>query len=152
MLARITLMIAAASLFAGCASVPMTDSAQSDQAKLFATPPAGQSALYIYRDSNLGAALKKDVWVDGECIGETAPKVFFYKTVAGDKEHMISTESEFSPNDLKLFTKSGTNYFIRQYIKLGAFVGGANLESIDATKGEKAVKRLSMAQGGTCSK
>lgn len=139
-------------LFSGCASVPMANKDQSDQAKLFATPPEGQAGLYIYRDSSLGAALKKDIWIDGECVGESAAKVFFYRTVAGDTEHTISTESEFSPNDLKLLVKSGVNYFIRQYIKMGVFVGGANLEVVEVAKGESAVKKLSLAPGGTCSK
>mgnify|MGYP001075931806 CR=1 FL=1 len=152
MFARLTAIVMAATLFAGCASVPMAENAQSSQVKLFPEPPAGQSALYIYRDSSLGGALKKDVWVDGECLGETAPKVFFYKTVAGDKEHTISTESEFSPNDLKLFTRSGSNYFVRQYIKVGVFVGGANLKVVDEEQGRKAVAKLSLARAGTCSK
>jgi hypothetical protein len=139
-------------LFSGCASVPMVQGAQSSQAKTFGPPPEGKAGLYIYRDSSLGAALKKDIWVDGECIGQSAPKVFFYTTVSGDVEHKISTESEFSPNDIELFTKSGINYFIRQAIKLGVFVGGAKLEVVDATKGEAAVRELGEAAGGTCSK
>lgn len=99
----------------------------------------------------LGAALKKDIWVDGECIGETVPKIFFYEEVVGDKEHTISTESEFSPNDLLVKTESGKNYFINQYIKLGAFVGGANLELVDEATGKQAVAQLDMAKKGTCS-
>lgn len=31
----------------------------------------------------------------------------------------ISTESEFSPNDLNLTADAGKNYFVRQYIKVG---------------------------------
>lgn len=152
MLKKLTVVAAAVLFFSGCASVPMTTKAQSDQAKLFTAPPEGQSGLYIYRDSNFGTALKKDIWVDGKCVGESAPKTFFYQAVAGNKEHTISTESEFSPNDLKLLVKSGVNYFIRQSIKLGVFVGGAKLEVVDTTKGENAVKGLSLAQGGVCSK
>ena len=84
--------------------------------------------MYVYRSNNIvGSALKKDIWVDGECLGETARGVFFYKEVDGNKNHTISTESEFSPNHLKIEVQSGKNYFIQQYIKLGFFVGGANL-------------------------
>jgi hypothetical protein len=152
MLKKTAIITMAALFFSGCASVPMEDKALSDQAKLFASPPEGQSGLYIYRGSGPGMSLKKDIWVDGECVGESAPNVFFYKTVAGDKDHAISTESEFSPNVLNLFTKSGINYFVRQYIKLGVFVGGANLETVGTAEGENAVKGLSLAQGGNCSK
>lgn len=62
------------------------------------------------------------------------------------------TESEFSPNDLKLVTRSGNNYFVRQYIKVGVFVGGANLKVVDEEQGRKAVAKLSLARAGTCSK
>jgi len=85
-------------------------------------------------------------------IGETAPNVFFYKEVEGDKEYKLSTESEFSPNDLIVKVKSGMLYFVRQYIKMGIFVGGAGLELIENSKGKEAVKGLEMAKKGTCSK
>ncbi|MGQ4276447.1 DUF2846 domain-containing protein [Pseudidiomarina sp. E22-M8] len=104
------------------------------QAKEFSTPAAGTSGLYIYRDSSLGGALKKSLWVDGECLGESAPFVFFYQPVTGDEEHTISTESEFSPNDFVLYTEEGKNYYLRQYVKIGVFVGGANLEEVNEQK------------------
>jgi hypothetical protein len=139
-------------LLTGCASVPMESEAVSAKAKSFAPPTDGNSGLYIYRTSGVGTALKKDVRVDGKCIGESAPKVFFYEEVKGNEEHKISTESEFSPNDLLLKTESGRNYFIRQYIKLGVFVGGANLELVEEDKGKQDVSKLGMAKKGTCSK
>ena len=138
-------------LVSGCTSVPMANVEQSNMAKKFMPPPAGKSALYIYRDSSFGGALKKDVLIDDKCIGETAPNVFFYKQVEGNKEYKLSTESEFSPNDLVLKVKSGKLYFIRQYIKMGVFVGGAGLELVENTKGKEAVKGLEMAKQGTCS-
>lgn len=64
-------------LVVGCASVPMQDVKTSGQAKAFNAPTNGNAGLYVYRDTALGSALKKDVWVDGECLGETAPKMFF---------------------------------------------------------------------------
>jgi hypothetical protein len=121
-------------------------------AKKFNPPVEGSSGLYIYRPSSLGGALKKDIWVDGKCIGESAPYVFFYEEVEGDKSHKVSTESEFSPNDLIVKVKSGMHYFIRQYIKFGVFVGGAALELVDEEKGKKEVSELDMATKGTCSK
>lgn len=152
MLTKLAALTALALFVTGCASVPMANKAESDQAKSFAAPPEGQSGLYIYRDSNYGGALKKDIWVDGKCIGESAPKTFFYTTVAGDATHTISTESEFSPNNLELFVKSGVNYFIRQSIKMGVFVGGAKLQVVEEKQGVNAVKGLTLAQGGACSK
>lgn len=135
----------------GCASVPMETQETSDQVKQFQPPTKGMAGLYIFRSSGMGTALKKDVWVDGKCIGETAPNMFFFEEVTGDQEHTIATESEFSPNDLKLKTASDANYFIRQYIRLGVFVGGANLETVDEAEGKKIVQGLGLAKKGTCS-
>lgn len=96
--------------------------------------------------------MKKDVWLDGKCIGESAPNIFFYETVKGDVEHKISTESEFSPNDLLIKTESGKNYFVRQYIKIGVFVGGAGVELVSDEKGKEEVAKLELAKTGICSK
>lgn len=151
MFKSLTVAALTALLFTGCASVKMESKEASQKAKEFAQPTAGQSGLYIYRDSFVGKALKKDVWVDGKCVGETGPDVFFRTEVEGNKHHTVSTESEFSPNTLSLFTEAGRNYFIRQYIKLGAFVGGAGVELIPEEQGKAAVAKLDMASPGTCS-
>ena len=154
MFKKIAIIALVSTLAAGCASVPvpMESAERNTTAKKFNPPSEGSSGLYIYRPSSLGGALKKDVWVDGKCIGESAPYVFFYEEVEGDKSHKVSTESEFSPNDLLIKVKSGMHYFIHQYIKLGLFVGGADLELVDEEEGKKEVSELDMATKGTCSK
>ena len=144
-------IVIATALISGCASVPMESKEASVKAKQFNPPTEGDSGLYIYRDSFVGQALKKDIWIDGKCIGESAPDVFFYEEVKGGEQHIISTESEFSPNDLTINTIAGTNYFINQYIKIGVFVGGAGLELVDEAKGKEAVMKLELAKQGTCS-
>jgi hypothetical protein len=136
----------------GCSTVPLEPKNISENAKIFSLPPKGESGIYVYRDSIFGAALKKDIWIDNKCLGESAPKVFFYTTVKGNTTHIIATESEFSPNQLVINTKAGKNYFVRQYIKMGVFVGGADLELINADEAKKAISELDMAKKGTCSK
>jgi len=147
----IVLAILVMSLFSGCASVPMESPEKSSIAKKFDTPSNGMAGLYIYRSGSFGGALKKDIWVDGKCVGESAPDVFFFLQVQGDMEHKISTESEFSPNDLAVNTKSGKNYFVHQYLKMGLFVGGAGLELVDENEGKNEIAKLSLANSGTCS-
>jgi hypothetical protein len=139
-------------LVSGCASVPMQSAETSEAVKTFSPPSSGSAALYIYRSGSFGGALKKDVWVDGKCVGETAPNIFFYQEVDGGVEHKISTESEFSPNDLLVTTESGKSYFVRQYMKFGVFVGGAGLELVSEEKGKAEVTKLKLAQSGNCSK
>lgn len=148
---KILMVAVLSALFlSGCASVPMTSKEQSDMAKTFDSPSTNNAGLYIYRSGSFGGALKKDVWVDEKCIGETAPNVFFYQEVQGNEEHKISTESEFSPNDLLVKTEGGKNYFVRQYIKMGVFVGGAGMELVEEEKGKEEVQNLEMAKKGSC--
>jgi hypothetical protein len=145
-------VLSAALLLTGCASVSMAPKEDSVKAKQFAQPSGNNAGVYIYRNSFAGKALKKDIWVDGKCIGESAPDVFFYTEVEGGKTHKIDTESEFSPNTLELMVEAGKNYFVRQYIKLGAFVGGAGVEQVSEEQGKRDVASLEMAQQGSCSK
>ena len=144
-------MLTATLLITGCASVDMASKAESAKAKEFNPPNQGNAGVYGYRDSFVGKALKKDVWIDGRCIGESAPDVFFYTEVEGGKNHKVDTESEFSPNTLELMFETGKNYFIRQFIKMGVFVGGAGLEQIPEEQGKIAVATLEMAKPGKCS-
>lgn len=147
-----SLLAITASLFlTGCASVDMAPKEESLRLKQFSGPSANNAGLYVYRNSSFGGALKKDIWVDGKCIGESAPNVFFYTDVEGGKKHKLSTESEFSPNDLELSFDAGKNYFVRQYIKMGAFVGGAGLEVIPEQQGKTDIATLELAKMGNCS-
>ena len=143
--------LAATLLISGCASVEMASKAESAKAKEFNAPSQGNAGVYIYRDSFVGKALKKDVWIDGKCIGESAPDVFFYTEVEGGKNHKVDTESEFSPNTLELMFEAGKKYFIRQFIKMGVFVGGAGLEQVPDEQGKKDVAKLELAKSGKCS-
>ena len=143
--------VSMALILTGCASVDMASQSDSAKAKEFPPPSQGNAGLYIYRDSFVGKALKKDIWVDGKCVGESAPDVFFYTEVEGGKTHTIDTESEFSPNKLEMMFEPGKNYFVRQYIKIGVFVGGAGVEEIPEEQAKKDVAKLNMAKPGKCS-
>jgi len=143
----------AALTLTGCASVPLASNSESVKAKSFPVPSEGHSGLYVYRDSFAGKALKKDVYLDRKCVGETADKVFFYQQIESGKPHVLATESEFSPNNLPLNnTVSGQNYFVRQYIKMGVFVGGAGLELVPEAEGKRVVSKpdVKLASGGNC--
>jgi len=141
----IILTITTSSYLTGCASVPMASMEEDNLKKQFTAPPQGASGLYIYRNTNLGGALKKDVYIDGMLIGETAPMTYFYKRVKAGK-HTLSTESEFSDNDLILQAASGKNHFINQYIKMGLFVGGAGLELVSEKNGKNGVLECELAK------
>lgn len=135
------------SWLSGCATVPMAPSAQDQAMKAFNPPAKGMSGLYIFRDSSFGGALLKSIYVDGKFLGESGPNVYFYTEVRPG-EHTLSTESEFSENHLKLTTEAGKQYFVRQYIKMGLFVGGANFEIVPDNEGKKAVMECKLAVTG----
>jgi hypothetical protein len=139
------LLLVATFYLCGCASVPMAPVEEDVARKEFSAPTPGTAGLYIYRNSNLGGALKKSVYIDGELIGETGPMTYFYKEVQAGKRQ-LSTESEFSDNDLILDAQNGQNYFIRQYIKIGLFVGGANLEQVSEEVGKAGVLECKLAR------
>ena len=139
------LAIVASSVLSGCASVPTATKEKDLAAKAFTAPASDESGIYVYRDSFVGKALKKNIYVDGKLIGESANKVFFYKTVAPGT-HKLSTESEFSDNFTELKTEGGKNYFVEQSIKMGVFVGGAALKVVPEAEGKKAVLKCKLAK------
>jgi hypothetical protein len=145
------LVIATSMLVTGCASVNMAPKEDSTKAKQFALPTGNNAGLYVYRNSFFGKALKKDIWIDDKCLGESASDVFFYTQVEGGKSIKVSTESEFSANDLMVQVDSGKNYFVRRYIKIGALVGGAGVELMSEQQGKTDIAQLEMAQPGHCS-
>lgn len=139
------LLLVLTSYLTGCASVPMATVEEDIAKKQFNAPPPHLSGLYIYRNTNFGAALKKNISIDGQIIGESAPMTFFYKTLEPGT-HSISTESEFSDNSLQLKTEAGKNYYVKQIIKLGMFVGGADLIPVDELEGRNGVLECKLAK------
>jgi len=142
---RLAAALVAATLVTGCASVPLAAPEQDAALKTFAKPPADKAGLYVFRNSFVGQALKKSFYIDGALIGETSNKVFFYQEITPGT-HQVSTESEFSDNAISLEAVAGTNYFIEQYIKMGAFVGGANLRVVNETEGMAKVRECRLAR------
>lgn len=148
---KLGLLSLSLSLITGCAQVPMADKNASNKAKLFEKPAAGYSGIYVYRLGGPGTALKKDVHINGNCLGETAPYMFFYEQVPAGKQYKISTESEFSANDIYLNARDQEIYYIKQYMKMGLFVGGADLLEVNEHTGKADVMSVELAKKGICS-
>jgi len=138
------LTLVGAAFLNGCASVPMASLEDDTARKNFSSPSPGTAGLYIYRNTNLGGALKKFIYIDGELVAETGPMTYFYFEVQGGKRK-LSTESEFSENDLIVEVENGKNYFVQQAIKLGVFVGGAKLVLVPEAEGTKGVLECKLA-------
>ncbi len=147
MLSLIKLFAAALtfSVLVGCVSVPMDSPDTDAKLKAFPTPPPGQAGLYIYRDSYIGQGLKMRVKIDGEIIGETLNHVYFYRLITPG-QHVIATESEFSDNTLDLLAVAGQNYYIRQSMKIGFFLGGANLKLMQESIAQDHLQKSELAR------
>ena len=134
-----------AALLGGCASVPMSNVQDDLMRKEFAPPSESKSGIYVFRDGTFGTALTKYIKINGEVIGTTAPKTYFYTEIQPGL-HTVTTESEFGENSVVLQTIAGENYFIRQYLKMGVFVGGSDLTIVDSEAGQKGVLKCELAK------
>lgn len=132
-------------LITGCSSIPLASLDEDKVRKTFSPPADGLAGLYIYRNSYIGGALKKYLYIDGELFGESGPMTYFYREIAPG-EHILSTESQFSNNDITIQAKANENLFVRQYITLGLFAGGANFELVDEDEGMKGVLECKLAK------
>ncbi len=126
---------------AGCASVPMADSAADTQAKSFATA-ADKANIYIYRNESFGAAIKMPVLLNDQSVGDTAAKTYIFRQVEPGS-YTITSKSE-SDSTLQLNAESGKNYFIWQEIKMGAWTAGSKLQLVDEIKGTAGVNQSKM--------
>lgn len=140
----VTLSIMLSGLYlSGCASVPLASIEEDKSKKEFRLPNDDVSGLYIYRKANLGMALKKTVRINGKEICETADSSYFYLTVSPG-QHLIETESEFGYNDAELDTVGGENYYIKQWLRPGVFVGGAHLSIMEKEQAQKDIQKLKL--------
>lgn len=136
---RNLLLVVAVAMLTGCAATtPMATKMQDAASKSFAPPPAGLAGVYIFRDGSFGAGLLKRISIDGKTIGSIAPHTYFHNELTPGP-HTIATQAEFGDNELQLDAEAGKNYFIRQYIKFGTFVGSANIERVSEEEGKEGV-------------
>lgn len=128
--------------FVGCASVPMGDPKQDAALKTFQVP-AGKAGIYVYRNETMGAAIKMDVLVDGQNIGETAANTYLYREVAPGK-HTVASKAE-NTDTVEVDVKPGTLAFIWQEVKMGLMVARTKLHVVSEQEGKKGVMETKLA-------
>jgi hypothetical protein len=141
-------MVVAASLMgallvAGCASVPMAAPDADAAAKAFKTD-ASMANVYIYRNENMGAAVKMPVLLDNMSVGDTVANSYIMRPVTPGK-HVVTSKTE-NDSTLSLDAKAGTNYFIWQEVKMGAFAARSELHLVDEAKGKAGVLECKLVQ------
>jgi hypothetical protein len=140
---RLLIAAAAAALTVGCASVPMGDPAQDAALKNFPTASAGKAGVYIYRNETIGGAVKLNLSVDGQTLGSTAPKTYFYKEVTPGK-HTVTSYAE-NTDAVDFNAVAGKLYYVWQEVKMGVFTPRTKLHLVQDTDGQSGVRESKLA-------
>ncbi|MDO6387585.1 MULTISPECIES: DUF2846 domain-containing protein [unclassified Uliginosibacterium] len=136
--------LAAAALMTGCASVPMATPEQDAAAKSFAVT-ADKANVYIYRNENLGGAVKMPVVLDGKIVGDTLAKTYIKQEVAAGS-HTIVSKAE-NDAELKFDVVAGKNYFVWQEVKMGIWMARSALNLVDEAQGKAGVAECKLIEG-----
>lgn len=129
-------------LLSACASVPMGDAQKDATYKTFSAP-LNTAGVYIYRNENFGAALRMDVLVDGQTIGQSAAKTYFYVDVPPGK-HTFMSKSE-NEDTLTLDLVAGKLYYVWQEVKMGLLYARTKLNLMTETEGKAGVLECQLA-------
>ena len=125
-------------LFAiGCASGPK----YVEMAQTIPELSSNQGRIYIYRNSALGAAITPDVKLNGEVIGSSTAKGFYFVDKApGAYKMMTSTEVDRS---LSFILEAAQTRFVRLNVSMGFFVGHVYPELVEDAIGQKEIQNCS---------
>ncbi len=110
---------------AGCASVTLGDATQDEQLKTF-TGTTGKTGTYIFRNETLGAAIKMDMAIDGQSVGQTAANTYLFKQV-NPGQHVVTSQGDAAAT-ITVDAKPGTLVCGWQEAKLGFLSGGSMLQ------------------------
>lgn len=127
----------------GCASVNMGDAKQDAALKTFAITK-DKAGVYIYRNESMGAAIKMNVELDGQAIGQTAANTYLYKEVTPGK-HTFTSKAE-NDSSIEVDAKPGTLLYIWQEVKMGLLGARSKLQLVDQAQGQKGVLETKLAE------
>lgn len=138
----LSFLFASVFLLSGCASVPMAGLAQDAAAKTYQVKQ-GKSNIYVYRNENMGGAIKLTLLLDGKLVGDTAPKTYHLLEVDPGRHSLLSKAENDSVIDL--VTDAGSNYFVWQEVKMGMWQPRSLLQQVDEATGKAAVEECKRA-------
>jgi len=124
-------------------------SAKGPQFSEFEQPTKGQSNVYIYRTSYLGAKITPDIHKvnlstnDDEIIGSIKPNGYIMtKITPGMYKFWAKTEAK---NEVKLKIDSNKIYCIKHYISMGFIIGHPQFKIVDMEKCKKEIKETKLS-------
>lgn len=134
---KAAILFLALSFLIGCASGPK----YAEIAKTIPELASYQGRIYIYRNSMFGGAIQPDVKLNGEVIGSSAPKGFYFVDRSpGDYKMMTSTEVD---RTLSFVLEKDQIRFVRLNCSMGFFVGHVYPELVDEAVGKKEINECS---------
>lgn len=127
----------------GCATVNMGDPKQDADLKTF-TVPKDKAGVYVYRNETMGAAIKMNVEMDGQPIGQTGANTYLYKEVTPGK-HTVTSKTE-NESTVEIDAKPGTLLYLWQEVKMGFGSARSKLQIVDQAQGRKGVLESKLAE------
>lgn len=106
---------------------------------------ADQARIVLYRKSTIlpGMMLQPSIMLDGEKVGHSRPRGFFYVDVpAGHHEISVHTEVDRS---LSLTVQPGETKYVRMTLGIGLVVGRMVPELVDPKVAKRELRRLRYA-------
>jgi Protein of unknown function (DUF2846) len=77
----------------------------------------GTANIYVFRNEQMGAAIKMPVALDGKLVGDTAAKTYLLLQVPPGSHAIVSkTENDAT---LTVNAQAERNYFVWQEVKMG---------------------------------
>ncbi len=138
-LKRLILLLAVI-FITSCASGPGFDEFKSTISDL--SPDTGR--VYVYRISTLGFAIRPDVNLNGEKIGDAEAQGFFYvDRPAGSYEIMTSTEVD---RKLSFTLENNQTRYVRLNVSMGFFAGHVYPELVEEQEALEEMKYCKYTQ------
>jgi hypothetical protein len=122
-------------LLTGCAS---PGPKYSEVQKTFPAIAQNSGRIFFYRTSFWGGALRPDIHLNGETIGESVSGQCFYRDVAPGT-YTVETHTEAS-NDVSLLIKAGEVKYVRIDIGMGFVVGHPKPKLVPASEAESEIE------------
>lgn len=137
------LMLLAALLAGGCATVPMASIDDDARAKSFAVKP-DKSSIYVYRNETFGGAIPMTVTLNGRVAGQSGPQTYYLFEV-DPGAHEVGSIAE-NTSTVRLSTAPGQAYYLWQEVKMGFWMARTQLQQVDEETGRKGVAECKRAQ------
>lgn len=135
------LILLVLSLFVACTSIPVADPSLDTKAKAFQADPEG-AIVYVYRNEKLGGAVRMDVLLNNQFLGETRTGYFMWLQLPPG-EYTLTSRAENS-DQIDLDVEAGEVYYVRQEANMGVTYSRIKLHLVDAATGQKGINECSL--------